>query len=130
MRRNDDLNILPSIYYIGQLVSWAQFERLSNNTEYLSKTINFFARDKMEILYSINTHNIAKKGIVLDKEIQVLRIPTAADNIKEETWKNFITAIQRGIPYNLIMIFAYKSKSEKYKVAVTVYHGESEKKFL
>ncbi len=128
MREKDELNILPSKYYVGQTLEWDKFLKLSRANKTNQEYIQAYTRRKLRILYSINSINAKNKKVSPINEVHVFLVTVASDKIIEGNWKKIVTALQRGLPYHLIIIFTSTDDEEKYSVAVVECHDSKNSK--
>ena len=116
MKNNDQLQLLPEKYYIGSSISKDQFIRKAAKTDRNSSDMRFFCKGEITIMYSVNSQNSNLKA---NSEIHILLVPVAVRNLKLDAVKSIAIAIQRGIPYRIIIIL---SNGDFYKVVIPESH--------
>lgn len=120
MRKKDTLQLLSPIYFIGLSIENDCFSSKARNTARLAKEIRFFGGDEITVLYSITSRN---SDVVWDfnqiSEIHIFQIPVPVRNLRRDVIRNIARAIQRGIPYQTIIIL---SNNQWYKVVTTKWH--------
>ncbi|MCD8189900.1 MAG: DUF4391 domain-containing protein [Clostridiales bacterium] len=125
MRSEDTLQLFPASYFVGLSIKSDRFSSKAQNTERLSKEIRYFCGDEIAVLYSINSRN---SNLIWDLneivEIQFFQISVPVRNLKSSELWNIAEAIQRGIPYQLVIIL---SNNQWYKVVTTKWHKGKKK---